>query len=236
MRRFLATVRCDVRVQARNGLYLVTALVMAGWVAVRLRLPAEVLGDGWLLPPFLVGNLFLSTFYFVAGLVLLEKGEATLTAQVVTPLQPAEYLAARVTTLTLLSLIENIALAVLVFGPGVSLLPLALGLILAAVVLTLAGFAAVTRYDSINAYLMPSVLYTSALSVPLVTYLLGIDGWPLYLHPLSGPLVFLEAAVGSIEPPEMGLAFVSAAAWITILATLARRAFDRVTLGGGRTV
>jgi fluoroquinolone transport system permease protein len=225
-----------MRVQSRNGLYLVTGLVIAGWVAVRLRLPAEILADGWLLPPFLVGNVILSTFYFVGGLVLLEKGEATLTAQVVTPLRPAEYLAARVATLTLLTLIENIALAILVFGPGIALLPLAVGVVLAAIIFTLAGFAAVARYDSINAYLMPSVLYTSALSVPMVAYLLGIDGWPLYLHPLAGPFVFLEAAVGSIPAPEMGVAIVSTAAWVTILAAVARRAFDRLTLGDGRTV
>lgn len=48
----------------------------------------------------MLGNLPLATFFFIAGLVLLEKGEGTLEAQIVTPLTAGGYLASKILTLT----------------------------------------------------------------------------------------------------------------------------------------
>ena len=48
----------------------------------------------------IMGNLVIGTFYFMGGLVLLEKDEGSLEARVTTPLKPTEYLSAKVLTLT----------------------------------------------------------------------------------------------------------------------------------------
>jgi fluoroquinolone transport system permease protein len=85
MKRLLATVRCDAQLQLRNGFYYATAFVVLIWSLVLLRLPD--LDFGWLLPALVAGNLLLNTFYFVGGLVLLEKDEGTLEARTVTPLR-----------------------------------------------------------------------------------------------------------------------------------------------------
>ena len=82
MHRLAASVRLDLRLQMRNGFYYAVAFVLVCWFVVLTRLPA--IDWGYVLPAVVFGNLVMVNFYFVAGLVLLEKGEGTLEAQVET--------------------------------------------------------------------------------------------------------------------------------------------------------
>jgi fluoroquinolone transport system permease protein len=61
-------------------------------------------------------NLQITTFFFVAGLLLLERDEGTLTALAVSPMSPALYLAVWTATLTILAAAETIAIVWLAFG------------------------------------------------------------------------------------------------------------------------
>jgi fluoroquinolone transport system permease protein len=229
MRRLLATVRCDVTLQLRHGFYYATAFVLIVCVALVSRFPA--LDLGWLLPALVLGNLLINTFYFIGGLILLEKGEGTLEAQVVTPLQTWEYLASKIGTLTLLGLIENLVIVVLLAGREFSPLPLAASIVLTSALYCLAGIVAVVRYDSINEYLMPSVLYTSLLSAPLL-YLVQWESWLFYLHPLQATLLLAQAAFQPAPRWQVVYGVLYSALWIGLSAYLARRAFRRFIVAG----
>jgi fluoroquinolone transport system permease protein len=177
-------------------------------------------------------TVFLTTFYFVGGLILLEKGEGTLEAQVVTPSRSWEYVASKVGTLTLLGVVENIVIVMLIAGFGFNLLPLAVSLILTAMLYCLAGIIAVVRYASINEYLMPSVLYTSRLLAPLLPYLMQWDAWLLYLHPLQATLLLAQAAFQPLAHWQVVYGVLYAALWIGLLAHFSRRAFRRFIIAG----
>ncbi len=225
MRRLFASLRCDLRLQYRNGFYYAAAFVVGVWVLMVQRLPA--LDWGVLLPVVILNNLLISTFYFLGGLVLLEKGEGTLEAQVVTPLRTGEYLASKVITLTLLSLVENLILVGALVGREFRVLPLTAGTLLAGAIFCLLGFLAVARYDSINEYLLPSMLYTTVLLLPLFPYF-GIGESPLvYLHPVQAPLVLLQGAFRPVPALEMVYGVLYAALWIGVLYLASRRAFLR---------
>jgi fluoroquinolone transport system permease protein len=222
MKRLLTAIRGDMRLQFRNGFYYAAAFVMVVMVILLRQFTDEIVT--WMLPIFIVGNLLINTFYFVSGLVLLEKEEGTLTAQIVTPLRRSEYLAAKVITLTLLSLFEN-GLIVLLVGsylrPGFFLLAV-LG---ASAMLTLTGFVVVIRYDSINQFLMPSVLYTSLLMLPLMTYLGLPEHWLLYLHPLQAPWLLMQAAFNPAPLADILYGLLAACVWSFFLFRLAQNAF-----------
>ena len=230
MRRLLATIRCDVMLQLRQGFYYATAFVLICFVAVVSRMPS--LDLIWLMPALVIGNLLLNTFYFVGGLILLEKGEGTLEAQVVTPLRSWEYLASKVGTLTLLGVVENILIVMLLLGFGFDPLLLAASLFLTAVLFGLAGIIAVVRYASINEYLMPSMLYTSLLSVPLMPYLMQWDTWLLYLHPLQATLLLAQAAFQPVAPGQMVYGVLYSVFWIGLLAYSSHRAFRQFIIAG----
>ena len=114
MSRLAATLLCDVRLQYRNGFYWAVAFLVAALLIVITRIPEL----DWrpVLPPLVLGNLVTATFFFMAGLVLLEKKEGTLEAQIVTPLTATDYLTSKIATLTALSIAEHVLLALITVG------------------------------------------------------------------------------------------------------------------------
>ncbi|MYB50808.1 MAG: ABC transporter permease [Acidobacteriia bacterium] len=225
MHRLAATVRLDLRLQMRNGFYYAVAFVLACWFVVLTRLPA--IDWGYVLPAVVFGNLVMINFYFVAGLVLLEKGEGTLEAQVVTPLASWEYLASKALTLAALAVVEQVVIVWSAYGGGFAAGPLVAGVVLAGVLYTLTGFLLVARYRSINEFMFPSVLFTTVISLPLLHYFGLWDAWLLYLHPFTAPLVLLGGAFRPIAPWEGAYGALYSAAWAGILLLAGLRAFDR---------
>lgn len=229
-RRLLATFLCDVRLQWRNGFYAASAVLTVFLIVLLDRLPA--LAAAQLLPAVIVNNLIVNGFYFVSGLVLLEKGERTLKMQVVTPLRPGEYLAAKGASLALLSLLENVAIVLVVRGAGFQPLWLLAGISLGTLFYTWAGFILVSRYEGIGEFLLPSFLYITLLSLPLLSYFGVADVAAVRLlvlaHPLQPVLAFLQAAFQApLVPGERPAYLLLATGWIVITFTAARRAFER---------
>jgi fluoroquinolone transport system permease protein len=193
MRRLAATLGTDVRLQFRNGFYYATAVAVAFSIALLRWLPAGA--AALILPVVILENVLMNAFYFVSGLVLLERVEGTFTAQSVTPLRTGEYLASKLVTLTALSLVESLTIAAAVFGLDAPLLAMAAGIGVSAALFCLAGVALVVRYDSINEFLMPSVVYTMLLTLPILS-VFGIGPAAWYLaHPIQGPLTLMQIDV-----------------------------------------
>jgi fluoroquinolone transport system permease protein len=220
-----ATLRTDVRLQWRNGFYYAVAFLLSGWIALVSQLP-RLDWAAWL-PALVLGNLSLGTFMFNAGLVLLEKGEGTLEALTVTPLSPRAYLASKVASLAGLAVVEHVVLVAVVVGADFRLLPLLLGVVSGTAVYCLTGFVAVARYDSIDTFLLPSSLWTAALSLPILDFA-GLWTTPLMaLHPLQPTLVLLRGSFEPLSPQEWAYSLAGATAWIAALLELSRRAFQR---------
>ena len=228
MTRLLATMRCDVRLQQRNGFYWAIAFLLAAFVVVVTQLPSI----DWtaILPPLLLGNLIMATFYFMGGLMLLEKGEGTLESLIVTPLRSAEYLLSKVLTLTLLSLAESFTIVLVAHGPGFDWPLLFVGVALAAVLYCLVGFIVVIRYDSINEYLFPTVIYSTIFVLPILDYA-GLWGGPLmYLHPFQAPLVLIESAFYGTEPWMLVYGVAYSMLWIALFFFWSVRVFHHFVL------
>jgi fluoroquinolone transport system permease protein len=226
--RLLSSIFLDIRLQARNGFYYAAAFVAAFWTLALSRIPPDSL-ILWM-PLFILSNILINTFYFMAGLVLLEKAEGTLMAQSVTPLRPWEYLVSKLVTLTFLSLCESFVIVVLGYGAVFEPLPFLLGVLFSAVLFSLAGFLVVVRYDSINEFLFPSFLFTLLFVPPFLSYfgLMG-DAW-MYLHPLQGPLLLTQAA---FKQAGIGQAFYAVSysmLWIVAAMFFSRRVFERFVI------
>ena len=108
MSHLAATAMLDLRLQARNKLFAIGfgVALSTGLVA---RVLLAVTAVAVLLPGIWLGAIGTTTFMFVAGMVLFEKGERTLDALIVTPLPVRTYLFSKVLKLV----------------SGVSMLPMA---------------------------------------------------------------------------------------------------------------
>lgn len=229
LRRTLMAAVTDVRLQARYGLYLAggltAVLVGLGLAALGLRNPEA------LLPAALQNNMVLSSFYFMAGLVLFERDEGTLAARGPTPLRPGEYLAARLLTLALLNVLEGIGILLLAIGPGFAMIQAALGLAVTSTIFGLFGFIAVARFQSFNTFLLPSVLIVAVMDALLPIDLAGWWHPLLALHPIAGALLLLHAAFAPVDTGMLALSLITTLLWLAGLSMLALRAYTRMQTG-----
>lgn len=228
MNRLLSTARWDASLQYRNGFYFVSAFVAAFFIILLRQFPSVDWSYWW--PAIITGNLAINAFYFMAAIVLLEKGEGTLEAQVITPLRPWEILTSKVLTLGLLSLFETLLIIVLVQGVTFNWFLLVTGIAFYVAMLSLYGFFVVARYDSISEFLLPSVIWTMGFSLPLLYY---FDIWrnPLmFLHPLQAILILIQSAFASVPTWQIVYGISYSILWTVIAMIASLRAFNKFVI------
>ena len=147
-----ATLKLDVRLQARSKLYAIGIAVallfgFAGRYFVNPNYAGNVLAVFYLIG---IGG---TTYFFAASLVLLEKSEGTLQALRTTPLTSTAYITSKVITLTSFALIESaIVYFVAFFGVPLNPAPLIFGVVSLGVTYTLVSLGQVASHDSVTAF------------------------------------------------------------------------------------
>ncbi len=232
MSRVAAVLRHDARLQLRYGFYWAGAFVAGFWIAVLSQLPIPAVGV--VLPAFVFLNGTVTTFFFVAGLVLYERREGVLQALVATPLRGGEYLLSKVATLTALATAESLAIAALGWEGSFRVVPVVLGSLGIGVIYTLLGFWMVCRYDSVTDFLLPGGLLVTLLQLPVLGSF-GVWDHPVFLlWPSTGPLWMLRAGFepGVLSAGAWVYAILVPAAWIAALAGMARASLRRFAARG----
>ena len=197
MSAFLTVLRWNVVVQARNGFYWATAFVVLVVGGLLRAVPEAARADesAWV-PPLVAVDLQITTFFFVAGLILFERDEGTLVALAVSPLTAAAYLATLTVSLTTLAAIETMALVWIAFADAPSWPLLLAGTSALGVIYTGIGAVIATRYGSINALLLPASVVVALLLLPLLPHF-GLAPRALFLaHPMEPPMTLIRAAYG----------------------------------------
>ncbi len=77
---------------------------------------------------------------------------------------------------------------------------LILGMVLCFLIYLFCGLIMITRYASINGFLMPSVLAIGIITIPVIAYVVNWDHWVLYLHPMQAILMVLNGAFSGKNP------------------------------------
>jgi fluoroquinolone transport system permease protein len=214
MSAFVTALRWDVVVQARNGFYWATAFVVLVVGGLLLAVPEAARADEAAWVPVLVAvNLQITTFFFVAGLLLLERDEGTLLALAVSPLTPTAYLATRTLSLTTLAGIETIALVSIAFADSPSWPLLLAGTSALGLIYTGMGAALATRYASVNALLLPASVVVTLLLLPLLPHF-GLAPRALFLvHPIEPALTLMRAAYGDTRIADVAFGVLGSISW-----------------------
>ena len=235
MKRLATAMQWDARLQVRYGLYIAGAFALVVWLILLL-----LIEEAWrpaLVPSFLLLNVTVNTFYFVAALILFEKDENVLEGLVVSPLRGWEYMASKVVTLTALSFVENMAITLFAVGLDFNFGWLILGFVFMAFQFTLFGVVAVARYANINSFLLPSGVWMILLSLPPMALLDVVPKELFWVVPTMGPFVLLQEAVLPFiwSDGEVYLAIGLSVFWCVVAMLWALRAFNRhIVRRGGR--
>lgn len=224
MRRLAATIVQDMTIQFRNGFYLASGVVMLVWLGLWQLVPAGTpLPAGLIIPTLVVLNLVFTAFYFMAALVLLEKGQGVLWGLAVTPLRRGEYLLGKIISLAWLALLESGLFIGLMAGWHWNPVWLIAGLLYSCCLYGLLAYLTVSRYQAINDYLLPSGLIVAFLQLPLLDHLGLWNHWLFYFHPLRPGLWLMQAAFEPLPAGQMLLALLAGTVWLALTLGLARR-------------
>ena len=231
--RILSALRYDVKFQLRHGFYYAYALISALYIAALRLLPPGVKEYAATLIVFSDPSVL--GFFFIGGIVLLEKGQNTLESLFVTPFTPEEYIASKLISLTALSLATSVIIMIASFGLRIRLLPLLLGVVLSSLFFTLAGFSLACKARNLNDYIFKSVLYLSIFIFPLLEYL-NLAKFALFTFlPTKGSLILLQGTFESLGAVDVVYSICILAVWIVAAFILARdwlRKYVLLGIGG----
>ncbi|MBO8163465.1 MAG: hypothetical protein H0Z34_07050 [Brevibacillus sp.] len=223
--RVLAALWHDIRFQFRHGFYFAYLIVSAVYIVLLHNLSgqAKQLTASFLLfsDPGMLG------FFFIGGIVLLERGQNILDPLFVTPFRIWEYIAAKLGSLALLALASSGGIVLGSFGSAIAPLPLVCGLLLTSSLFTLLGLAVAVRVTSLNQYLFTAPLYITLLCLPVLEHVRLMESPLFWLLPSKASLLLIHAAFVPIKNAEWLLSLFSLLVWNGLAAVWAYRSFYR---------
>lgn len=230
MKRFTSTLLADIRYQWRYGFYFIYVFLVIGFVVLIRLLP-----EGWrqtALAVVLLSDPALLGFFFIGGILQLERGEGLLDALFLSPLRPWEYLLSKALSLGLISTLAGCLIALGSGVPQVRYSLLAPALLLGSGCFTLFGVAISVNLKTMNAFLSVDGLWEAILLIPPMLLLFGVVFVPLEVLPGSVILRLVQVSIGSEQPV---LLFAALLGWAGLAWWLAARRLQSALsrLGGG---
>lgn len=220
MKRLQAALALELTVEWRYRIPAVALVVTTVWTLALLAMPAPLArGAG---PVILTIDTATFGSFFIAALVLFERGEGALAALTVSPLRFGEYLGAKIVILTGLSVLSAVPIAL---AARVDLVMALLGVAVLAVLFLALNFALVVGQPSLTAFLTVAPLPLAPLIAAPLAHLTGVADHPLlFLVPTTAAADVIHSG---LDPATLGypLLAIAAAIW------LARRRFTRAAAG-----
>lgn len=231
MKRALAVLMLELRLESRYGIHAVGAAVAGLWTLVLLALPA---GAARAVTPFvLFADSATVGGFLLAAIVLFERDERALSAMLVTPVTTGEYMTAKVTALTGLALL--VAAPVAAAGGRLDLqpAPVLAGVTLTAALLLAGCFALVARHRSITSFLSVAPWPLIPLLGAPLARLAGLFDHPVaYLIPTVAATDLIASGFDpDIRPPAAAVTYL--VIFTAAAGALAARRFTAVVRASG---
>jgi fluoroquinolone transport system permease protein len=221
--RLATLVRHDIRLQYRYGIYVAYAAVIVFWLIV-------LSWAGPLVPVYASALVIFADpaavgFYFLGGLMMLERSDGVLAALAATPTSASDYFWAKAITLTGLALMASI----LVFlashrEGGEQPLLLVVTVALTSIQYLGIGVPIARRFRTVNGYLVGSAGFLLPVIAP--SFLALVDPFPTWLSliPATSQLRLMLVATGAVhaDTGEIGLMLAvtavaaAAAVWLAL--------------------
>lgn len=192
--RIFHTILQDIKFQYKYGFYFIYAVMILFYLIVVSLLPQSWRSMATAIVIF--SDPAALGFFFIGGILLLERGERVLDALFVSPLEVWEYVLSKALSLGIISAAVGALLAL--FGPGlpVNYPLLVVSLLAGSTFYTLVGMIAGIRARTVNQYMVITVPAEIVLSAPPVLLLAGIHSTLLEIMPTSLALRLIQSCMG----------------------------------------
>lgn len=229
-RRLWTAFKLDSLFQFRSGLHLIYVVLSLIYVVVINQIPL-VYGD--IVVPFMIfSDPAVLGFFFIGGLVMLEKNQGVIDLIVVTPVRSYEYLLGKVIALNAISVLASFAIALFTQRSfnGVYLF---LSVLLTGSFFTMCGFLLALTSKSMNHYfgrVIPAMLLIIAPCFTLI-------GFPysevFYIVPGVASAKLIFGAFHQTPLLSMGICLMIMCLWNVIIFKHIMKRFASYSVSGG---
>ncbi|UNC92004.1 fluoroquinolone export ABC transporter permease subunit [Candidatus Contubernalis alkaliaceticus] len=222
---------CDIRYQYKYGFYFLYAVIAAAYIGILFILPEE-----WLRPAaalIILSDPAALGFFFIGGIVLLEKGEGLHSYFSILPAAAGEYVMAKALSLSLISTLVGTVIAAASLGSQVNYLILVVGLLTGSAVFTMFGLMVGTMARSVNHYFVIGLIVGTIIMLPAILTLSDITHPFFEIFPAALLLRLLYGAVGLGLPYNVNFAVIGLIIWVLLIYRLAARRFSLYLMEAG---
>ena len=160
----------DMRFQAKYGFYFLYAVLTVIYIAVLFALP-----ENWkekAAAILIFSDPASMGLFFMGAIVLLEKSQHTTCALAVSPVHATEYVIAKVSSLSAISLVVAAILALAADADNLHIV--LFGTFISSVIFTLFGIIVATKIASLNQFILWTVPTEAVCFVPAILHLFKI--------------------------------------------------------------
>ncbi|WP_042220814.1 fluoroquinolone export ABC transporter permease subunit [Oceanobacillus manasiensis] len=225
--RFHTAFFYDIKIQIRHGLYAVYILVSLFYIIALYQIPEQYREMVGVFITFSDPGVL--GFFFIGGLVLLERNQNILDNLFITPYKVEEYILSKALSLTVLSIISSYAIHISVFGFSFGMILFLIGVFLTSMFFTIFGLGVAVRSHTLNGFFLLSSSYSLIFCLPLLE-LVGIDYSLFMLLPTKGALLLISTAFSPINMLEMIYAIGILLFWSLVAFWWARRSFYKMII------
>lgn len=167
--RFAGALKADIKFQIKQGFYSVYILLTIVYLLIISRLPENL--NAIAVPLIVFSDPSVVGFFFIGGIIMLEKEQKILQYLVVTPLRSEEYLLSKIMGLALLSEAAGIFITLVTYKDSVNWVVLVVGILLSSIFFTLYGFIAAAGCKTMNEYFITMIPYLLFALIPCFSLL-----------------------------------------------------------------
>lgn len=166
--RITGALKTDFKFQMKQGFYIIYFFLTIIYMVILSMIPKEF--KNIILPIIVFSDPSVVGFFFIGGIIMLEKLQGIINYIVVTPLSIKEYILSKVFTLSLLAVIAGEAITFVSINSGsVNNIILAIGIFISSVFFILIGIIVVVGCKTLNQYMVKMVPFLMLLIIPCIS-------------------------------------------------------------------
>ena len=202
--RIVSAIKADIKFQIKQGFYTVYIVLTLIYMLIVHQIPEKM--SRFVVPIVVYFDPTIVGFFFIGGIVMLEKSQGILNYLVVTPLRSREYLMAKAISLTLLAMSASGLIVWMTYEGKVYWLLLMISIGISSFLFTLYGFLVATKCKSINEYFVRMLPYMLAMVLPCFLLLVKTPyDWIFNIFPSVAGLKLIYGAFLGISWWETGI-------------------------------
>lgn len=221
--RIRSLLKQDIIFQFRHRFYYAYFFIIAVYFSILMNVEGVI--KEFLTVIILFSDTTVLGFFFVGGLLLLERDQNILQSLFVTPIKLYEYLFSKAFSLTILAMAASFLVAFSAFGIPKNLFFFSAGVVLSSTFFIFTGISIAVRSKTVNRYFFNAIVFTMLLFAPLLDLFGILRSRFFLLFPTHGSILLFKTLFEEVSLFDMAASTVSLIVWNVAIITVAYRWF-----------